>query len=219
MNEATHRSTETLKKEPTSEQGMSVAKITIDEVRALLRQSRSSLEPDAILKKAGEAIARTRMALDKPSKEDELIISDALMAVSHERHYLIAESVVDERWRPMVMDLANCIQKEYHCTASSEVALAGLAAAAYYRSLRASRKINALIEKESIGMTGVQLIAQVSKEADRAYRQYLAAIETLRGRKQPQMRVSIQAKSAFFAENQTINAGGSQNYEENNDRQ
>lgn len=203
--------------EESDDRDQRLAKIaTANEIRGCLRGLVSNNDPDATLIAAREEIQKMKSGEMAVAGEG---IQEAIMMLGHERHYLVAESVTDTRWRPMVTDLAGQIQKEYGCLNSSETALAGLAAAAYYRSLRASRKINALLEKESIGMTGVQLIAQVSKEADRAYRQYLAAIETLRGRKIPQLRVNIQAKSAFFAENQTINAGNSQNYEENNDHQ
>lgn len=192
-----------------------VKKMTTDEVRAWLRRVTTTADPKCILQKVQEAIKGGISNLDKASKEEYVLINEAVTMMSHERHYLLAESVVDERWRPMIMDLANCIQEEYNCTTNSEIALAGLAASAYYRSLRAGRKMNALLERTEIGTIGVQLMGQVSKELDRAERQYLSAIEVLRCRRQPQINVKVQTKAAFFGENQTFNADSQTSYETN----
>lgn len=187
------------------------------EVRQWIRQHHFIDDPEYLLSKAGEVIAKGN-AGQKTDQKDIEVMNDALMLTGHERHHLAVESVTDERLRPMIADLANCIQQEYGCVASSEVALASLAAVAYYRALKASRKISALFGKNEIGMVGVGLIAQVSKEADRGYRQYFTAIETLRMRRQPQLNVRIQTKAAFFGENQTFQANTRPPYE-NNDAQ
>lgn len=193
-------------------------KMTSDEVRVWLQDARIVLEPDYVLNQVSDMLAKGITPNETTDKEETSIFNNAAYILGHERHYLVAESVVDERWRSMVIDLAQLIQKEYACTSISEIALAGLAANAYYRSLRAARKMNAIIEKTEIGTVGAQLIAHTSKEIDRANRQYLAAIETLRSRRQPQLNVKVQTKAAFFGENQTFNANPQEPYE-NNDPQ
>lgn len=184
------------------------------DVRTWIRKHDFIDDPEYLLRKAGEVIAKGGTG-QKVDQEDIEVMNNALMLTAHERHHLAVESVTDERLRPMIADLANCIQREYACTTNSEIALASLAAAAYYRALKASRRINAFIDKQEIGMIGVGLIAQVSKEIDRSYRQYLTAIETLRARRQPQMNVKIQAKAAFFGENQTFQTNAKPSYEIN----
>ncbi len=183
---------------------------TVEEIRAWVRKQHSAIEPDQILLALADLEASNPEALDDVGK--------AVLMLGHERHYLVAEAVFDERWRPMIMDLAQSIQSEYRCVTASEIALAGLAASAYYRSLRAARKMNALLEKMEISVVGVNLMAQASKEIDRANRQYASIIEILRARKQPQLDVKIHAKTAFFNEHQTINYPP-QNHVENNAHQ
>ncbi len=183
---------------------------TPDQVREWVRKYGATVDPDEML------LMLDRKKVDDPDFKSKFV--EIVEMLAHERHYIVAESIVDERWRPAIMDLANCIQKEYCCTTNSEIALAGLAASAYYRSLKAARKMNALLGKDEIGMVGVNLMGQVSKEIDRAERQYLSAIETLRSRRQPQMNVKIQTKTAFFNENQTINCTP-QSYAKPNDPQ
>ncbi len=192
--------------------------MSLEDFRQWLRDKPSLLDPEHLLAEAKAAVVGGIAASGMLSKDQSEILSKGMMMLAHERHYLVAESVSDEKWRPMITDFARCIQKEYSCTENSEIALAGLAASAYYRSLKAARKLNALLEKTEIGMTGVNLMTAVSKEIDRAERQYLSAIETLRSRRQPQMNVKIQTKTAFFNENQTINCAP-QSYAKPNDPQ
>ncbi len=192
--------------------------MSLENFRTWLRDLSSSLDPETLLEEVKEAVLSGIETSGSLGKDQSVLISKGIMMLAHERHYLVAESVFDEGWRPMIMDFAHCIQKEYSCKENSEIALAGLAASAYYRSLKAARKLNALLEKTEIGMTGVNLMTAVSKEIDRAERQYLSAIETLRSRRQPQMNVKIQTKTAFFNENQTINCTP-QSYAKPNDPQ
>lgn len=195
-----------------------VKNFTSDDVRKRLRDCHTTFEPDEVLKNAGVVLAGEKYAVTDLDEKEKKYLDEAMMMLGHEKHYLVAESITDERWRPMVMDLASCIQKEFTCVTSNEIALAGLAASAYYRSLRASRKMGEILEKDSFGMIGVQLIAQVGKEIDRAYRQYVAAIETLSNQRRPQINVKVQTRAAFIG-NQTINAEIPVNQYENNDLQ
>lgn len=180
---------------------------TPEEIREWIRTLHSTVEPDQTLIEADKALKKN--VGDKLTKETENKLETAMLVLGHERHYLVAESVGDERWRPMVIDLAQSIQKEYQCTTPSEIALAGLAASAYYRSLRAARKVNGLLGMDAMGPGAITLVSHASKEVERAEREYITAIETLRIRRQPQVDVRIQTKTAFFAQNQNINANTS----------
>lgn len=177
---------------------------TPEEIRDWIRSLHATVEPDQTLIEVDKALKKN--VGSNLTKETEKKVESAFLMLGHERHYLVAESVTDERWRPMILDLAACIQKEYGCASSSEIALAGLAASAYYRSLTVARRMSGLLARDTGNEIIVQLIAHTSKEVDRAYRQYLAAIETLRSRRQPQLNVKIQTNAAFFNEHQTINA-------------
>jgi len=185
-----------------------------EEVREWLNSFHLEFEPHQVLLEIEKALSEQRkgpMDVQKVWPK----VTEAMMMTGYERHYLVAESVADKRWRPMVTDLAQSIQKEYQCVKTSEIALAGLAASAYYRSLHAARKLNGLLDMNTMGDVVLGLIGHVSKEIERADRQYLAAIETLRSRRQPQVDVKIQAKTAFFGQNQTINAHPQKPYENN----
>ncbi len=193
-------------------------KMSPEDFRKWLRTVPSHLDPQHLMKQVQEAVILGISTTGTLNEEQSELLSSGMMMLGHERQYLVAESVVDERWKPMVMDLAQSIQKEYACVSSSEIALAGLAASAYYRSLRAARKMNAYLVQTETNMIGVHLMATHSKEIDRAERQYLSAIDTLRSRRQPQVNVKIQTKAAFFNESQTINCAP-QSYAETNDPQ
>lgn len=178
---------------------------TSEELRDWLREKHATLEPEAIFRDLDKLIEKKEFGekfdQDRLSKKmDEAM----MMVMGHERHYLLAESVTEERWRSMVIDLANCIQKEYSCVTSSEIALSGLAANAYYRSLRMARRLDGFIWGDGLSTAAIPLVSHLSKEIDRADRQYLAVVQTLRERREPKMSVRIQTRAAFFG-NQTIN--------------
>ena len=102
------------------------------------------------------------------------------------------------------IDLMRKIQHEYSCISASEKATAELAAVSFIRALDAQRRIKNYLDMGEFTGTGVQYMAVMSKELDRANRHYLTAIQTLRMLKQPSMQLNIRADTAILGNNQLI---------------
>lgn len=107
--------------------------------------------------------------------------------------------------RAYVLALAEQMQAEYGCAGASEKTLANVAAAAHVMYLAYSRRLEAQMNIETITTKRNQYIANLSKQADRAYRQYTKAISLLRSAKQPAVKLNVAAKEVYLAQNQQIN--------------
>jgi polyribonucleotide nucleotidyltransferase len=123
-------------------------------------------------------------------------------------HFPIANSV-SEKYRPFLVNIIEEIEKEYGCNTSIEKSLAQIIASSHVRIIHLSGILdnNLRIDKD-----GVNFISVISKELDRAQRQFLNAISTLRQIKMPSIPFNVIAKTAFVAQNQQIN-----NFEKKNE--
>lgn len=115
------------------------------------------------------------------------------------------------------------IEEEYDCKTASEYALAELVASSYVRSLETSQELISCRDQIN-GIIGLrektEYCSMLSKELDRANRQFTNAILTLKQLKTPSMTLNVKAKNAFVGQNQqfnTFNEPAKPN--ENNDHQ
>ena len=113
--------------------------------------------------------------------------------------------VFDDNERAYALSLAEQLQVEYTCKTASEKTLANTAAAAHVMHLAYSRKLERQMQIKTIDSKRNGYIANLSKQADRAFRQYTQAIQLLKSLKQPNIKVTIAAKEAYVAQNQQIN--------------
>ncbi|MDD2807378.1 MAG: hypothetical protein PHW95_02580 [Patescibacteria group bacterium] len=107
--------------------------------------------------------------------------------------------------RGLIQTLRKKLIKEFDCKSYSEKALVDLAVNAYSRNLTFS---TSLITSNKMGYTTQLLnnyLSIASKEIDRANRQFITALETLRQLKQPELKVNVKTKNAFIAQNQQFN--------------
>ena len=91
---------------------------------------------------------------------------------------------------------------EYVCKSASEKATAQLAARAFSNIMVLSLKI------DEVGIEKVGQYNALSKELDRANRQYIQAVKLLRTLKQSKVTVNVKANEAYFAHNQQVNHEG-----------
>lgn len=102
------------------------------------------------------------------------------------------------------IDLMRKIQQEYVCVTASEKAVAELASACFIRALEMQRRIKAYLDIGTFTGIGVQYVSVLSKDLDRANRQYLTAIQTLGALRQPPMKLSIRTNTAVIGQNQMV---------------
>jgi hypothetical protein len=133
-------------------------------------------------------------------------LENAAVILTLDQHIILAESLNSDKYRTLVIEIANQLVKEYECKTSSEKMLAQTAAWAYCRMLEYANKLNGITRQEYLSSVKTGHYAVLSKEVDRCVRQYLSALNTLKHFKQPSLSVTFKAQNAFVAQNQQINA-------------
>jgi len=132
------------------------------------------------------------------NKMDPETISSAIHASGIDSLTMLAKGYVGDG-RTYILALAEQFIKEYGCKTASERATAQLAARAFTNVMVLSLQMSELDIKE-VGQYNA-----LSKELDRANRQYIQAIKLLRTMKQPNITVNVRTNEAYFAHNQQIN--------------
>ena len=128
-----------------------------------------------------------------------------LMACGVMRPYAILETV-KEKYRPLVASFAEQLFAEYECTTPSLKATAEMAASAYVRTIQLSKELSKLTGVSTISHGQNEYSAFLSKEHDRAQRQFTTAVALLMQSKTPKLEVNITNRNTFVAKNQQINA-------------
>lgn len=147
-------------------------------------------------------------------------VRKAAAAMSLETHAALS-STVSEPIRPLVMTFAQELESEYRCKTVSERALVEVIVGAYARVIDYSATLREIKDIGYISHEKNGYYSLVSKELDRANRQFLAALQTLRQLKAPPIQFNVKARTAFIAQNQQLNANSKviESVEVSNDKQ
>ena len=139
-----------------------------------------------------------------------------MFALEADSHWALMEASGTPYWG-MAKELSNQIIKENNCTSHTEKMLVEVIVNAFIRVLKASTDLTtgSVPVGNEITENRTKYIAVISKQLDRANRQYLSALMALKQLKTPSIEMNIKAKTAFISQNQQINAGDSKH--ENND--
>ncbi len=115
---------------------------------------------------------------------------------------------VNKQYQSLAKELSRQIIKDYNCKTSIEKTLANNIAHSYIKILDGSRRLNNDLGKpgQEINENRTKYLTMLSKQTDRAQRQFLAALMTLKQIKAPLVEMNIKATNAFVAQNQQINA-------------
>ncbi len=166
-------------------------------------------DPDLILKELGENILPTLYDGTVEEKEiahkklNEMVV-DALILDELDNHYFLAETA-SEKYRPLAIDYARKLSKEYNCTTPSEKGLVELIAGSYIRYIEYSKAFNNAMRLDYLSNEKTGYYTMLSKEIDKAYRQYLNGLSMLRQIKNPPPEWNIKANNAYIAQNQQVN--------------
>jgi hypothetical protein len=112
---------------------------------------------------------------------------------------------VDRRYASMATNFSQNLCDEYKCISPSEKAMAQVAANAYTRVMEYSNTLEKFRANENLSEDLSSLCGSISKELDRANRQFISALNMLRQMKMPALRVNIKTNNAFIAKNQQFN--------------
>lgn len=133
-----------------------------------------------------------------------------LRIFENESHVALMESV-DENYRMMGKEMSDQMMQEFDCKNEAERSLAQLMVNAYIRVLDNSRRLNNELNGQNITPNRNIYIANLSKQIDRANRQYISALLTLKQLKSPNVEMNIKTNNAFISNNQQINVNKDEN--------
>lgn len=160
-------------------------------------------DPNQVLKAAEKKL----MTLDYKSYEEKA--DDPILKAMTLREFdngTLMSLALSDYYKTFGIDLMRKFQVEYGCLSPSEKSTAELAAVSFMRVLDIQRRMKNYLEIGTFTGIGVQYVATLSKELDRANRHYLTAIQTLRMLRQPVMQLNIKANTAVVGQNQIIQA-------------
>lgn len=141
---------------------------------------------------------------NNPSEKFIKATEKAMMINGLNNQWPLIESV-GEKYRAFVVNFALDLIKEYQCKTSSEKALAQVIAGAHTRILEYSRQLTICQKNGNHSDRKAGFYSMLSKEIDRANRQFIAALTTLKRLKAPSFEINVKAKAAFVAQNQQLN--------------
>lgn len=111
---------------------------------------------------------------------------------------------------PFVDEMRNGLIKEYQAHSVSELIIIDLAVSTFFRALRSSKVYNRLIENSNgtaiyFEQERVNMIKALGKQIDKDNRLYLTLTTFLKESHRPPLKVSIQTKETYVAQNQQFN--------------
>lgn len=133
-----------------------------------------------------------------------------LRIFENESHVALMEAV-DENYRMMGKEMSDQMMHEFDCKNEAERSLVKLIVNAYIRVLDNSRRLNNELNGQNITPNRNIYIANLSKQIDRANRQYISALLTLKQLKAPNIEMNIKTNNAFISNNQQINVNKDEN--------
>lgn len=151
---------------------------------------------------------------DQLDKELNAKISSLKKACTLDTKCLLVNAV-DEADESIALELAKELESEFKVKTSSEKILVHMAVQSFIRMNKCSRLLTVNTPSPHIWHEIAHHISVYSKEIDKAFRQNISALQTLRAIKQPPLKVNIKTNNAFVAENMQNNATVSNNLENN----
>ncbi len=149
---------------------------------------------------------------EKASDEVTKNLQAVSRAYSLESGHMLMESVEIE-YHQLALQMKIDLEKEFNCKTPSEQALTDQVVISYIRKLTFSRHLEEHKAQRVLSHERNGYLNFISKEVDRAHRQFLSALETLKAIKQPPFKVNVKTQNAFIAENQQFNQHSKENNE------
>lgn len=112
-----------------------------------------------------------------------------------------------DRVKPMMQKLREDMIKDYACATTLELSLVDVIILAYSRILFQSEVIKDIMGHDALTIQDQKSLAVVSKDLDRANRQYLGAFQTLLRLKSRPVSMQVNVNTAYIGQNQVVNQG------------
>jgi hypothetical protein len=175
-----------------------VTKISSEEAKQFALSAKVTGDIEPVLTRISELLP----ADGNTTKELQKLISSALYAYEAESHIALLESF-SERFRGGIKVICKQFISDFDCKTATEKILAETAAIAFGRYLDASRRLNNCLDVDNyITPNKTAYMAMLSKERDRAHRQYLSTVSSLKQLKAPPIDIQIKTTNAYVSQNQ-----------------
>ena len=133
-------------------------------------------------------------------KMGQKIALKILRTFENDSHCALMESFSENNRIP-VFEMTNDLIKELNCTTEVEKSLASTVVMSYMRFLDNSRRLNNEYETGQISDLRNKYIDNLSKQIDRAHRQYITSLMTLQQLKTPKLELTVKTQNAFIGQN------------------
>jgi len=189
-------------------------KYTPEEAKELILRMGITGDINPVLKHLGDDLLPkwlhgTPEEKKKIKKELEEKASAVMYASETDTQVALMESF-GERFRGSAKVICKQFIHDFDCKTDAEKIMAETAAIAFMRYLDASRRLNNCLDvNNTLSPIKTAYMAMLSKERDRAHRQYVFTVTTIKQLKAPNIELNIRTKNTFVAQNQQINANGS----------
>ena len=182
-----------------------VKPMTLDEVKDHLKKTMTVGDsPRDVFRKITEDILPELKSGKELNDKQMLISRKAMMIMGLETNVPVAQQT-SELYLGLLMEFTDNLMKEYDCQNASEKALAQVIAISYGKILEYGQQMRVCLSLKGTNREITDFYRMLSKELDRANRQFLFSLQTLKQLKSPSPELNIRAKNAFIAQNQQIN--------------
>lgn len=182
-----------------------------DRIKAALESiGNHNLEPEYITRKVLRILDYAKnkeQDADKLSRVEQDVLNIFGHVYEFDKHFNLAESVGDHM-APMAIKMTQDLIKEHNCKTIQEKSLVEIIVNAFCRSLGLSRRLMHCMSGDSVKISSdhTNYYNFLSKEIDKANRQYLTALTTLQQLKSPSLKVTLKAETAIVGQNQQFNS-------------
>lgn len=180
-------------------------KYTPDEVLELLKTGFSfEGSKEVLLKTLSEELLPALGKNDKKAQEIVTAKAELLMRICESDHHMGLMETFPDRYRFAVREMVRQITNDYDCKTEIEKGLVSVLVNAHMRYIDNSRRLNNELESKEISQLKNIYIANLSKQTDRAHRQYLSTLQTLKLLKTPAIHMKVNVDNAFLSQQQEI---------------
>lgn len=201
-----------------------------DQVREIVGKFKDYHDPEIILEEVGRNLDAYGKDYGIHDELNEL--NDQAMSLHEFGNGKLMTKALPEEYSTFAIDFSRKLQKQYVCQTIAEKAIAESAVMNYVEQLGIQKRLTAALDNQEWLSTkgksheecergkdsfyasvdrfhgckraelGLKLINTLYKELDRASRQFLMSIHTLRMMKQPPVQVNIKTSTAIVGQNQ-----------------
>lgn len=182
--------------------------LTNEEVNVFLKKG-LAIQGDetSLIKKMAEELLPALKGGDKSDEAFKAVTDTGfeLMKMRESEYHCNLMESFSERYRQLTKLMTEKIIHEHNCQNELEKSIASTIVASYVRYTDNSRRLNNELECTHITPNITAYISMLSKQVDRAHRQYITSLMTLKQLKAPQIEMNIKANTAFVSQNQQFN--------------